>query len=130
MKLTDVLRSYQDLLPEPADRGEIIRLLPPDLRAEAISFNVPDVLSGNEEISLRPFDTIRIVGRYEADAPKVQIHGEVIHPGEYALSQGMTAAQLVRMAGGFKRSALLDNADLASYDVKDGRDRRCGLEQQ
>jgi hypothetical protein len=34
----------------------------------------------------------------------------------------MTAAQLVRMAGGFKRSALLDNADLASYDVKDGRE--------
>jgi protein involved in polysaccharide export with SLBB domain len=121
MKLTDVLRSYQDLLPEPADRGEIIRLLPPDLRAEAISFNVPDVLSGNEEIKLRPFDTIRIVGRYEADAPRVQIHGEVIHPGEYALSQGMTAAQLVRMAGGFKRSALLDNADLASYDIKDGK---------
>jgi protein involved in polysaccharide export with SLBB domain len=121
MKLTDVLRSYQDLLPEPADRGEIIRLLPPDLRAEAISFNVPDVLSGNEEIKLQPFDTIRIVGRYEADAPRVQIHGEVIHPGEYALSQGMTAAQLVRMAGGFKRSALLDNADLASYDIKDGK---------
>jgi protein involved in polysaccharide export with SLBB domain len=121
MKLTDVLRSYQDLLPEPADRGEIIRLLPPDLRAEAISFNVPDVLSGNEEIKLRPFDTIRITGRYEADAPRVQIHGEVIHPGEYALSQGMTAAQLVRMAGGFKRSALLDNADLASYDIKDGK---------
>jgi protein involved in polysaccharide export with SLBB domain len=121
MKLSDVLRSYQDLLPEPADRGEIIRLLPPDLRAEAISFNVPDVLSGNEEINLRPFDTIRVTGRYEADAPKVQIHGEVIHPGEYALSQGMTAAQLVRMAGGFKRSALLDYADLASYDIKDGR---------
>ncbi|MBB5330902.1 protein involved in polysaccharide export with SLBB domain [Edaphobacter lichenicola] len=122
MKLTDILRSYQDLLPEPADRGEVIRLLPPDLRAEAISFNIPDVLAGNEEMSLQPFDTIRIVGRYEADAPKVQIHGEVIHPGEYALSQGMTAAQLVRMAGGFKRSALLDNADLASYDVKDGRE--------
>jgi protein involved in polysaccharide export with SLBB domain len=122
MKLTDILRSYQDLLPEPADRGEIIRLLPPDLRAEAISFNIPDVLAGNEEMTLQPFDTIRIVGRYEADAPKVQIHGEVIHPGEYALSQGMTAAQLVRMAGGFKRSALLDNADLASYDVKDGRE--------
>jgi protein involved in polysaccharide export with SLBB domain len=121
MRLSDVLRSYRDLLPEPADRGEIIRLLPPDLRAEAISFNVPDVLSGNEVINLRPFDTIRVAGRYEDDAPKVQIHGEVIHPGEYALSQGMTAAELVRMAGGFKRSALLDNADLASYDIKDGK---------
>jgi protein involved in polysaccharide export with SLBB domain len=121
MKLTDVVRSYQDLLPEPADRGVIIRLMPPDLRAEAIDFNVPDLLAGNEQIHLQPFDTIRILGRYEADAPKVQVHGEVLHPGTYSLSRGMTVAQLVRMAGGFSRSALLDDADLASYDVKDGK---------
>ena len=29
----------------------------------------------------------------------------------------MTAAQLVRMAGGFKRDALVDSADLTSYDI-------------
>ena len=116
-----MLRSYQDLLPEPADRGEIIRLMPPDLRAETIEFSVPDALAGNEQIHLQPFDTIRVLGRYEADGPKVQIHGEVLHPGTYPLSQGMTAAQLVRMAGGFNRSALLEDADLASYEVKDGR---------
>jgi protein involved in polysaccharide export with SLBB domain len=121
MKLTDVVRSYQDLLPEPADRGVIIRLMPPDLRAEAIDFNVPDVLAGNEQINLQPFDTIRILGRYEADGPKVQVHGEVLHTGSYPLSRGMTVAQLVRMAGGFNRSALLDVADLASYDVRDGK---------
>jgi len=121
MKLNDVLRSYQDLLPEPADRGEIIRLMPPDLRAETIEFSLPDALAGNEQIHLQPFDTIRVLGRYEADGPKVQIHGEVLHPGTYPLSQGMTAAQLVRMAGGFNRSALLEDADLASYEVKDGR---------
>ncbi len=121
MKLNDVLRSYQDLLPEPADRGEIIRLMPPDLRPVTIDFNVPDVLAGNDQIRLQPFDTIRILGRYDADGPKVQVHGEVLHPGSYPLSQGMTAAQLVRMAGGFNRSALLDEADLASYEIKDGR---------
>jgi protein involved in polysaccharide export with SLBB domain len=121
MKLSDVIRSYQDLLPEPADRGLIIRLMPPDLRAEAIEFNVPDVLTGSEQIHLQPFDTIRVLGRYEADGPKVQVHGEVLHPGTYPLSRGMTMAQLVRMAGGFDRSALLDEADLASYDIKDGK---------
>jgi protein involved in polysaccharide export with SLBB domain len=121
MKLNDVLRSYQDLLPEPADRGQIIRLMPPDLRPEAIDFSVPDVLAGNDPIHLQPFDTIRVLGRYEADGPKVQVHGEVLHSGTYPLSQGMTVAQLVRMAGGFNRSALLDQADLTSYDVKDGK---------
>lgn len=121
MKLNDVLRSYQDLLPEPADRGEIIRLMPPDLRAEAIDFSVPDLLAGNEQIHLQPFDTIRVLGRYEVDGPKVQVHGEVLHPGTYPLSQSMTAAQLVRLAGGFRRSALLDDADLTSYEVRDGK---------
>jgi protein involved in polysaccharide export with SLBB domain len=121
MKLDDVIHSYQDLLPEPSDHGEIIRLMPPDLRPEAIDFIVSDVLVGNEQIHLQPFDTIRILGRYEADAPKVTVRGEVLRPGDYALSQGMTAAQLVRIAGGFKRSALLDDADLASYEVREGK---------
>jgi len=121
MKLSEAIRSYQDLLPEPSDHGEIIRLIPPDLRPEAIDFSLTDVLAGSSSILLEPFDTIRIRGRYEDDAPKVTIRGEVLQPGAYALTKGMTASQLVRIAGGFKRSALLDVADLASYEVKDGK---------
>ena len=117
MHLSDVLHSYQDILPEPADTGEIVRLTPPDLHPEMIEFNLPDALIGNNNIDLQPFDTIRINGRYEADAPKATVAGEVMRPGTYPLSAGMTAAQLVRMAGGFKRDALLDNADLTSYQI-------------
>jgi protein involved in polysaccharide export with SLBB domain len=120
MHLADVLRSYRDLLPEPADRAEIVRLSGPDLHPETIEFNLPDALIGNENPGLEAFDTIRVYGRYEADAPKVTIGGEVLRPGSYALHAGMTAAQLVRMAGGFKRDALLDNADLTSYSVLNG----------
>jgi protein involved in polysaccharide export with SLBB domain len=120
MRLSDVLRSYRDMLPEPATHGEIVRLIPPDLHAETIDFNVPDVLIGNANINLQPFDTIRIFGRYQVDAPTVTIRGEVLRPGKYPMSQGMTAAQLVRMAGGFKRDALVNSADLTSYDVGSG----------
>ncbi|HEY0758846.1 MAG TPA: SLBB domain-containing protein [Acidisarcina sp.] len=121
MRLSDVLRSYADMLPEPADRGQIVRLVPPDLHAETIAFRVPDVLIGNSNLDLQPFDTIRILGRYEVDAPRVTIHGEVLHPGSYPLSDGMTAAQLVRMAGGFRNDALLESADLTSYSMNGGR---------
>ncbi|WP_446742659.1 SLBB domain-containing protein [Silvibacterium acidisoli] len=121
MRLGDVIRSYRDLLPEPADRGEIVRLVAPDLHAELIDFSVPEVLAGNHGIELQPFDTVRILGRYQLDAPKVEIRGEVLRPGKYPLSSGMTAAQLVRMAGGFKRDALEDTADLTSYGVIDGK---------
>lgn len=120
MRLSDVLHSYQDMLPEPAAHGEIVRLVPPDLHAETIDFDVPDVLIGNANIDLHPFDTIRIFGRYQIDAPTVTIRGEVLRPGKYPMSEGMTAAQLVRMAGGFKSDALLESADLTSYEVKDG----------
>jgi protein involved in polysaccharide export with SLBB domain len=120
MRLSDVLHSYQDMLPEPAAHGEIVRLVPPDLHAETIDFNVPEVLIGNANVDLQPFDTIRIFGRYQVDAPLVTVRGEVLRPGKYPMSQGMTAAQLVRMAGGFKRDALTDSADLTSYDIKNG----------
>lgn len=120
MHLNDVLRSYQDLLPEPSDLAEIVRLVPPDLHPETIEFQLPDALIGNENPPLQPFDTIRVFGRYEADAPKVTISGEVLRPGSYPMSAGMTAAQVVRMAGGFKRDALLTDADLMSYRVVNG----------
>ncbi len=121
MKIGDLLRTYQDMLPEPAAHGEVVRLVAPDLHAETIDFNIPDVLAGNSTLSLRPFDTIRVFGRYEVDAPMVTITGEVLRPGDYPMFHGMTAAQLVRMAGGFKRDALIENADLTSYEIESGR---------
>jgi protein involved in polysaccharide export with SLBB domain len=120
MRLSDVIQSYQDLLPEPASAGEIVRLVPPDLHVQTIEFNLADALIGNGDIALRPFDTVRILGRYDVDAPKVEIRGEVLRPGSYPLSEGMTAADLVRTAGGFKRDALVDTADLTSYRVVNG----------
>jgi protein involved in polysaccharide export with SLBB domain len=120
MRLSDVLHSYRDLLPEPASHGEVVRLVPPDLHAETIDFDVAEVLIGNTNALLQPFDTVRIFGRYEIDAPQVSIRGEVLRPAPYPLSKGMTATQLVRMAGGFKRDALLESADLTSYEIING----------
>ncbi len=117
LRLVDVLQSYRDLLPEPAARGEIVRLVAPDLHPETITFNLPDVLAGNTNPTLQPFDTIRVFGRYERDSPIVTIQGEVQRPGSYPMFEGMSAAQLVRAAGGFKRDASLEDADLISYHV-------------
>lgn len=121
MRLSDVVGSYQDLLPEPAAMGEIVRLVPPDLHVRTIEFNLADALIGNGDIALMPFDTVRVLGRYDADAPRVEVRGEVLRPGSYPLSEGMTAADLVRVAGGLKRDALADSADLISYHIVNGR---------
>jgi protein involved in polysaccharide export with SLBB domain len=213
MKISDVVGSYRDLLPEPSQHAEIVRLSPPDFKPTIIAFNLSDALAGKEQnASLKPFDTIRIFGRYDFENPPlitvtgevrypgdhlsngttrisdavylaggtspdaelgdaqvfrktpdgklkvisvnlmkamsgdessnialesedrvfihknltrsdpatVTIQGEVGRPGKYPLGDGMTAAELVRLAGGTKRSAYLEAADLTRYDVEEG----------
>jgi len=121
MLVTDLLHSYQDVLPEPATHAEIVRLQPPDFHPVTIEFNLASALAGDTTVTLQQFDTVRVFGRYEVDPPKVAIYGDVLRPGEYPMSAGMTAAALVQMAGGFKRSAYRDSASLASYVVENGQ---------
>lgn len=120
MTINDVLHSYQDVMPEPAEQAELIRLAPPDYRPETIGFSLPEALNGNNPIKLQPHDLIRVFGRYENDSPRVTIEGEVLRPGVFPMSEGMTVAGLVRMAGGFKRSAYRKQADLTTYVVQNG----------
>ncbi len=80
MTINDLLHSYQDVMPEPADHAELVRLSPPDFRPVATGFDLRDALIGNDPIQLHPSDLIRIYGRYEADAPSVTINGEVLRP--------------------------------------------------
>ncbi len=120
-KVTDLIGSFDDLLPEAADRAEIVRLHPPDYSPVVIGFSLRDVLGKRiPSPNLQPFDTVRVFGRYETDAPKASIFGEVLRPGEYPLSDRMTAADLVRLAGGFKRDAYQDKGDLSSYSIVNG----------
>ncbi len=118
--VNELLRSYSDLLPEPADHAEIVRLEPPDYRPVTIPFKLSEIFA-DDPIELKPFDVIRVYSRYEIDPPKVYVYGQVLRPGEYPLARDMTVAGLVQMAGGFNRSAYRDEADLSSYVVQDGR---------
>jgi len=214
MKITDVIQSYKDLMPEPSrQHAEVIRLNPPDYQPEVIAFNLGNAMNGDQEdIPLKPFDTIRVFGRYDfenppvitvsgevrdpgdhlsngtthlrdavflaggttpdaqladaqvfrkmqdgklevinvnlkkaldgdsssnialqpqdrvfiqkdmakADPPSVTIQGEVARPGKYPLGETLSAASLVMLAGGLKRGAYTDSADLTRYDVEQG----------
>jgi protein involved in polysaccharide export with SLBB domain len=214
MKVTDLIKSYKDVLPEPYKaHAEIIRLKAPDFTPEVLAFNLEDALAGKEQdLGLKPFDTVRIFGRYDfedppvitvsgavrdpgdhvtngatylrdaiflagnatpdaklddvqvfrktetgtlrvlsvnlakaltgdqaanillqpkdrvfvhrnlgrTDPPSVSIEGEVERPGKYPLGENMSAAELVRLAGGLKRSAYTEQADLTRYMVEHG----------
>jgi protein involved in polysaccharide export with SLBB domain len=122
IKVSDLIRSYNDVMPEPAKTAEIIRLEPPLFRPRVLLFNLESRLDGTgENPTLQPFDTVRVYGRYEVDPPMVKVVGQVLRPGDYPLSEGMTVSELVRMAGGFKRSAFTEQADLSTYSAEDGK---------
>jgi protein involved in polysaccharide export with SLBB domain len=115
MKITDVIHSYDQLLPEPSRRhAEIIRLQPPDYTPEVLAFNLGDAMAGkNPNLVLKPFDTIRIFGRYDfEDAPVITVSGEVRDPGDH-ITNGVTRLRdAVYLAGGVTPDAELQDAQI------------------
>jgi protein involved in polysaccharide export with SLBB domain len=115
MNVTDLIRSYSDLLPEPyKQHAEIIRLSGPDLRPEIISFNLGDALAGkNENLVLKPFDTVRIFGRFDfEDAPIVTVAGEVRDPGDHVTNGATYLRDAIFLAGNTTPDAETDDVQV------------------
>jgi polysaccharide export outer membrane protein len=115
MKLTDLVSSYADLLPEPAPHyAEIVRLNPPDFHPSVESFDISAALANPSSApTLKPLDTVRIFSRYDFEAPpQVWIGGEVRAPGAYRTSGQAHLRDAVYLAGGITPDAALDSAQL------------------
>jgi protein involved in polysaccharide export with SLBB domain len=115
MKLTDLIASYKDILPEPAAHyGEIIRLNPPDFHPTVVSFDLAAAMADPATgPSLQPLDTVRIFSRFDFEpAPTVFVVGEVRSPGNYRTSGQASLRDAVFLAGGLKPDAALDTAQL------------------
>ncbi len=115
MRLTDLVSSYKDLLPEPDEHyAEIIRLRPPDWRPVVENFDLQAALANPAESpKLAPLDTVRILGRYDVEAaPIFWVTGEVRNPGEYRTSGQMHLRDAIYQAGGVLPDASLDSAQL------------------
>jgi len=132
MRITDLIGSYTDLLPEPAaQHAEIIRLAPPDYAPEVIAFNLAEALAGppqvggldnperggkqyNEQnLTLKPFDTVRIFSRFDfEDPPMIMVSGEVRHPGKHITNGETRLRDAIYLAGGITPDALLSDAQV------------------
>ncbi len=118
MKLTDLISSYADLLPEPSTKyAEIIRLSPPDYRPSVESFDLGGALANPASApALQPLDTVRIYGRYDfQNPPIVSVLGEVRRPGTFRTNGQIHFRDAVQMAGGTTPDAELDNAQVFQY---------------
>jgi polysaccharide export outer membrane protein len=115
MRLTDLLQSYADLLPEPSTRyAEIIRLQAPDYRPVVESFDLAAALAHpGDAPKLQPLDTVHIFGRYDFEPdPEVFITGAVRAPGSYRTSGQQHLRDAIYQAGGVTPDAWLDSAQL------------------
>jgi protein involved in polysaccharide export with SLBB domain len=120
MKLTDVLASYKDILPEPAAHyGEIIRLNPPDFHPTVVSFDLAAAMKDPSNApSLEPLDTVRIFSRFDFEqAPTVSVAGEVRKPGTYKTSGQASLRDAVYLAGGLTPEAALNTAQLFRFNT-------------
>jgi protein involved in polysaccharide export with SLBB domain len=151
MRLTDVLRSVDDLRPN-ADLHYILirREIPPDRRIAVLSADLSAALNAPgsaADLPLMPRDRIIVFDRQSSrdrviqpllDDLKLQsnitlpdevvrIEGSANVPGQYPLETGMTVRDLIRAGGGLSDAAYGGSAELTRYEVVHGEARKTEL---
>ena len=115
MLITDLIKSYNDLLPEPSKlHAEIVRLNAPDYTPQIVTFNLDDALKGKDQlVALKPFDTVRIFSRFDfEDPPIVTVAGEVRDPGDHLTNGAARVRDAVYLAGGLTSDASTDSLQI------------------
>jgi protein involved in polysaccharide export with SLBB domain len=148
LRLTDVIRSADELKPNADQRYVLIRREEPGTRRiQALSADLgaawvaPDsnanpLLAPRDRIFVFDMETGRdaildpILQELKLQAVStepsriVRVSGRVRVPGEYPLEPGMTVSDLIRAGGGLSEAAYVGEADLARYEVRDGQSRK------
>ncbi len=123
MRVTDVISSYKDLLPEPAARyAEIIRLNAPDFHPSVQGFDLAEALADPSHAPLlEPMDTVRIFGRYDFEnTPTVSVWGDVRGPGTFRTSGQIRLSDAIHLAGGLSPDADTGDVQVFRY-LSDGK---------
>jgi protein involved in polysaccharide export with SLBB domain len=100
------------------DSAQLFRTQP-DGTMKILSVDLREALAGNpvDNVVMQARDRL-LVHRNptQVEPPTVYIKGEVVKPGRYPLTTNMHVEDLVRVAGGIKRSAYTESADLARFE--------------
>jgi polysaccharide biosynthesis/export protein len=151
MRLTDVLRSVDDLKPN-ADLHYILirRELPPDRRVAVLSADLVSALSdpnsdadpvlmprdrvmvfdlqSSRDRVIKPLlDDIKLQSNIASPEDVIRIDGRANVPGEYPYENGMTLRDLIRAGGGLRDDAYGATAELTRYQVVNGESRQTDL---
>ncbi|MGB2626362.1 MAG: SLBB domain-containing protein, partial [Candidatus Acidiferrum sp.] len=95
-----------------------------DSEVKITTVNLSSAFSGNpvDNIILGPRDRLLIHRNLaKADQATVLVAGQVVRPGRYPLTSNLRVGDLIRIAGGMKRSADAQSVDLTSYSSQGDR---------
>ncbi|MBF0223912.1 MAG: SLBB domain-containing protein [Desulfobacterales bacterium] len=116
MKISDIISSFDSLLPNPhLNRADILRKVPPTMHEEIIEFNLGALLSGDQtqNLALKELDTVTVYSLEDKEeVPIVTINGSVREPGTYKLYKNMQISDLIFQAGGLLKMAYLQHGRL------------------
>jgi polysaccharide biosynthesis/export protein len=151
MRLTDVIRSVDDLKPN-ADLHYVLirRELPPDRRVTVLSADLAaalrepgsaadlplmardrlmvfDMQSGRDRVIQPLLDDLKEQSSIGLPDEVVRIDGRANVPGQYPFEIGMTVRDLIRAGGGLSDAAYGGSAELTRYKVVNGESRRTEL---
>jgi len=101
------------------DSAQLFRTTP-DGTMKILSVDLGRALAGDplENILIEPRDRLLVHrNTSKVDPATVDIKGEVAKPGRYPLTSNMRVEDLVRVAGGLKRSADSEKADLTRFNA-------------
>jgi polysaccharide biosynthesis/export protein len=125
--LRDAIFLAGGLTPDAAlDTAQLFRVNP-DGTSSIFSVKLGAALNGSpaDNIQLEPRDRLLIHKSVERVQPgTVEITGEVAKPGRYPYTENMHAEDLIHAAGGLKRSADTNMADLTRYAASGGSSER------
>jgi protein involved in polysaccharide export with SLBB domain len=121
--LRDAVYLAGGLTPDAAQNTAQLFRLSADGTSKIFSVNLADALAGNaaDNILLEPRDRLLIhKNTAQVDPNTIAITGEVAKPGLYPYTENMRVEDLIRAAGGLKRSADTNTADLTRYAASGG----------
>ena len=122
LKLSHILTDISLLKPNSiTDFALLYRYDPETTRFRVENFPLSDVLSGQYDSDLNPYDRIEILSRddYGIKEP-VKIMGGVWRPGEHVFTPGLVLGDLLSLAGGFRFDADQSRIDLSRQTITDG----------
>jgi len=117
MRLKDVLKGAEDLLPEAFfDYALIKRLRPPTMEPVLVPFNLGDLLLKNlpeSNLELQPQDSIYVFNEaFFKDKPYYTVTGEVRKAGRFDLARDTRVKDALRTAGDLTKNAYMKKGEI------------------